>query len=180
LCGIAESPSGRARNIPPPPALRCAAGADLDREALDRAGDHAERGEEHRVAVARDDLGGHRLDRQAQLFRDVFLDRGIDVGEGADRARNRAGRDLGARRHKPRLAAVELGIGLASLRPNVVGSAWMPWLRPMVGVYLVLHRAALDRGEQVVEIGKQDVAGARELHREASCRARRSWSCPDA
>jgi hypothetical protein len=31
--------------------------ADLDRQALDRRGDDAEHREEHRVAIARDDLG---------------------------------------------------------------------------------------------------------------------------
>jgi hypothetical protein len=47
--------------------------------------------------------------------------------------------------------------------PNVVGSAWMPWLRPMVG-YTCAPGAALDRGEQRVDVGEQDVGGARELH----------------
>src|SRR6185369_16039408 len=65
--------------------------ADLDGEAFDRAGDDAERGEEHRVAIARDNLGADRLGAQPQLFGDIFLHRRIDVGEGADRAGNGAG-----------------------------------------------------------------------------------------
>ena len=44
------------------------------------------------------------------LLRDVLLDRGVDVGEGADRAGDGAGRDLGARRHQPRAVAGELGV----------------------------------------------------------------------
>ena len=56
----------------------------------------------------------------------------------------------------------------ASLSPNVVGSAWMPCERPDRRRHLVLDRAALDRGEQRVEVGEEDVARANELHVEAS------------
>jgi hypothetical protein len=47
------------------------------------------------------------------------------------------------------------------------------------GRVLVLEGAALERGQQRVEVGEQDVAGA------ASCTARQvsstsDWSCPDA
>jgi hypothetical protein len=71
--------------------------ADFDGEALDRRGDDAERGEEHGVAVARDDLGRDRLDRRPS-FGDMLLDARIDVGEGADRAGDGAGGDLGRAR----------------------------------------------------------------------------------
>jgi hypothetical protein len=49
----------------------------------------------------------------------------------------------------------------------VTGSAWMPWLRPIVGVSLCSIGAALEHFEELVEIGEQDVAGAGELDREA-------------
>ena len=49
----------------------------------------------------------------------------------------------------------------------MVGSAWMPWLRPMVGVSLCSKRALLQRGQQRVEVGEQQVGGAHELHGEA-------------
>ena len=49
----------------------------------------------------------------------------------------------------------------------MVGSAWMPWERPIVGVSLVLEGAALERGEQRVDVGDQNVARAPELHGEA-------------
>ena len=71
--------------------------ADLGRQPLDRRGDHAERGEEHRVPVARDDLGRDRLDRQSELGGDMLLDARVDVGEGADRAGDGAGGDVVAR-----------------------------------------------------------------------------------
>ena len=53
------------------------------------------------------------------------------------------------------------------MTPKVVGSAWMPWLRPIVTRVLVLEGAALQRGQQPVEIGEQDVARPRQLHAEA-------------
>ena len=55
---------------------------------------------------------------EAQLLGDMRLDPRIDIGEGADRAGDRAGRDLGARRDQPGAAAGELGIGLGQLEPE--------------------------------------------------------------
>ena len=48
-----------------------------------------------------------------------------------------------------------------------MGSAWMPWLRPMLMVFLCSKARRLSAGEQTVEIGEQDIGGARELHVEA-------------
>ncbi len=86
--------------------------ANLDGEPLDRAGDYGQRGKEHRVPVARDDLRRDRLDREAEPLGDMLLDLRSDVGEGADRAADRAGRDLGASGFEPGPAACELGVGL--------------------------------------------------------------------
>ena len=36
----------------------------------------------------------------------------------------------------------------ASLAPNVVGSAWMPWVRPTIGVCPVLEGPALQRADE--------------------------------
>ena len=76
LCGIAEEPfwpgeknSSRLQHLG---ALHV---ADLGGDVLDRRGDDAERGEEHRVPVARDHLGRDRLGRQAHLRADMLLDR---------------------------------------------------------------------------------------------------------
>jgi hypothetical protein len=55
----------------------------------------------------------------------------------------------------------------ASFRPKVVGSAWMPWLRPTSGVNLCSLRAGLQRGQHPVDIADQDVGGAGQLHGEA-------------
>ena len=52
---------------------------------------------------------------QAELGRDMLFDRGRNVGEGADRAGNRAGGDVVARRDQPLAVAREFGIGLREL-----------------------------------------------------------------
>jgi hypothetical protein len=140
--------------------------ADLDCEALDGPGDDGEGGKEHRVAITRDHLGGNWLDDEAKLFGDIGLHRRIDIGESSDRARYRAGGDLGARRHQPRLAAVKFGVGLRELKAEGGRFGMDAVAAPDSGRILVLHRAPFDRGEQVVEIGEQDVAGAGQLHRQ--------------
>ncbi len=100
-------------------------------------------------------------------FGDICFDARIDLREGADRAGDGAGRDFLARGDEPVAVAREFGIGLASLRPKVVGSAWMPCERPIGRRHLVLEGAALERGEQRVDVGDENVGGARELHVEA-------------
>ena len=141
--------------------------ADFDREPFDRRGDHAQRREEHRVAIARDHLRRNRLEGQAQLFGDIFLDRGIDIGEGADRAGNRAGGDV---LRAPRSAA-PCSAQTRHRPPPASGRRWSArhgcrgcgrW-----SGYFVLQRAALDRGEQRIEIVEQQSAAC------ASCTARR-------
>src|ERR1700742_2573381 len=46
------------------------------------------------MAVPRDDLSRDRLDREVHFLRDIFFDARIVIGESADGAGNRAGRDL--------------------------------------------------------------------------------------
>ena len=79
--------------------------ADFDRQALDARRDDAERGEEHGVAVARDDLRRDRFGLQAEALGDVFFDARVDIGEGANGAGDGAGRDFFARRDQALLAA---------------------------------------------------------------------------
>jgi hypothetical protein len=66
----------------------------------------------------------------------MFLNARIDLRERAHRARDGAGRDLVTRGDEARAERWNSAWKPASFRPNVVGSAWMPWLRPMVGVIL--------------------------------------------
>jgi hypothetical protein len=106
-------------------------------QPLDRRGDDAERGEEHRVAVARDHLRGDRLGFRPMAFATCSSTRGSilakvptapEIAQVATslRALTQGAACSGRTRHRP----------AASFRPKVVGSAWMPWLRPMVSVSL--------------------------------------------
>ena len=97
----------------------------------------------------------------------MLLDAWIDVGEGADSAGDCAGRNFLPGRNQSFTAAGKFGIGLASLTPKVVGSAWMPWLRPIVDRVLVLEGAVFQCDEQGVEIVEQQIARLRQLHIEA-------------
>ncbi len=89
--------------------------ADLGCKPLDRRGDDGQRGKEHRMAVARDDLRRDRLWREAHFGCDVFFNRGIDVGERPDGAGKRAGRDIFAGGNEAGPVAGELSIGLGKL-----------------------------------------------------------------
>ncbi len=139
----------------------------LDRQSFDRRGDHAQGREEHCVAIARDHLGRDRLDRQAELARDILLHPRIDIGEGADRARDRASGDIGARRLQPRLVAREFSVGLGQLEPERHRLGMDAVAAPDRGGELMFERPALEHLEQFVDVGQQDVAGARELHCQA-------------
>ena len=55
---------------------------------------HAQGREIGGMAVAGNDLGGNRLNRQPHLFGDMFFHARIDIGESADRAGNGAGGDF--------------------------------------------------------------------------------------
>ena len=105
--------------------------------------------------------------RQAQPCRDMLLDARVDVGEGADRAGDGAGRDLRARRDQPLAGAGELGVGLRQLEAEGGRLGVDAVAAADGGRVLVLEGAPLQRREQRVEIGEQDVGGAHQLHGEA-------------
>ena len=95
LCGMAEEPfwpsekySSASRT-----SVRCKWRISVASRSIED-GDHAERGEIHGMAVARNDLGRDRLDSQPHRLRHMGFDPRIDLREGADRAGDRAGRDL--------------------------------------------------------------------------------------
>ena len=140
--------------------------ADLERERLDARSDRRARVQHLGVTVAREHLGrGHRL--QPEVLAHVALDRRIDVRVRADRARELADRD---RAPGPAPAVRDRGepacAQSASLAPNVVGSAWMPCVRPTIGVSRN-SRARLAIG--VLELGRgagDQVERPRHLQRE--------------
>ena len=140
--------------------------ADFDGEALDRAGDDTERGEEHGVAVARDDLRRDWLDRKTQLVGNMCLDTRVDVGEGADGARDRAGRDAAPRRLEPFAVARELGIGLGQFQPEGGRLGMDAVAAANAQRVLVLEGAPFQRLEERIDVIEQQARRTVELNRE--------------
>ena len=104
---------------------------------------------------------------EAQFPGDIFLDSRLDAGEGAHGPRDGAGGDLGAGAgqsvpgaRKLRVIGGELDPEGGRLGMNAVAAA------DGRGEFVFLG-AGLQRGEQPVEIGQQDVGGPGELDGEA-------------
>ena len=64
----------------------------------------------------------------------------------------------------------------ASLMPNVVGSAWTPWVRPTQTVSTCSRARVGERGDELARARHDDLAGRLQLQRRARCRARRRRS----
>ena len=141
--------------------------ADFDGEVLDGTGDNAEGGEKRRMAVAGNDLGRHRLDGEAELFRHMGLDPGVDIGEGADGARDGAGGDLGPRRCQPLAVPVKRRVMAGELDPEGGRLGVDGVAAADTESELMLPGAALQGGEQIVQAGEQDIGGAAELDGQA-------------
>ena len=108
--------------------------ADLGREALERAADDRQRGQERGVAVARDDLRADRVDGQPELIEDLRLDVGVELAVGPDRPGDLARRHVLGGRGQPLAPASSSKAQPASLSPKVIGSAWTEWVRPIITV----------------------------------------------
>ena len=97
----------------------------------------------------------------------MFLDARIDLREGTDGARDRASRDFLARGDQALAGAAEFGIGVSELEPE----------RHRLGVdavraadgrrHLVFEGALLQRRQNLVDVGDEDIGGAGELDVEA-------------
>ena len=116
------------------------------------------------MAIARDDLGRHGLDRQAELIGDMFFDLGIDIGKGADRTRDGTGGDFFARGEQAPAATVEFGIGLRQLEAEGHRLGMDAVAAPDGRCVFVFFRTALDCRKQRVEIGQQNIGRAGKLH----------------
>ena len=137
--------------------------ADFGGDALDRGGDDAKRGEIHRMAVARDDLGRDRFGGQAHGLGDMLFNARINVGEGADRARDGAGGDFRARIDQASTAAVEFRIGFRHFQTEG-HRLGVDAVRAADGDgVLVLIGATLDGGQKCVDRLKQDIGRLGEL-----------------
>ena len=72
---------------------------------------------------------------QAERVAHELLHLGADVGMRADRAGDLADRDPLPGARQPRLVALPpRRTSRPTLKPKVIGSAWIPWLRPTIGV----------------------------------------------
>ncbi len=119
------------------------------------------------MPVARDHLRGHRLDGKAHRVGDILFDPRIDLREGADRSRNGAGRNFGARANEPLLGTEEFRVGIGELEAEGCGLGM-----DAVGAadgrrHLVLESAAPQRRHQRIGVGDQEIGGAHQLHVEA-------------
>ena len=68
----------------------------------------------------------------------------------------------------------------ASFSPKVTGSAWMPWLRPIVGVSLCSIARRLSTASNASRSASSRSAASRQLHGEAGVEHVATTSSPDA
>ena len=142
--------------------------ADLGGEPLDRRGDQRQRHEELGVTVARDHLGRDRLGLEAELLGDMGLDRaGRYWRRCRPRPRSRRSRSRLARGDEPLAVARELGIMPGELQAEGRRLGVDAVAAPDGQRIFVLERAPLQRREQRVEIGEQEVRRLLQLHRKA-------------
>ncbi len=92
--------------------------ADLEREAVERGGDHRECGKELRVAVALDDLRRGRSGAEAEPLAGDPLELRVAGGIGADRSRELADADAFESRGEAPASAVELEGPDSELEPE--------------------------------------------------------------
>ena len=124
--------------------------AHVRREPLDAGRDERERREERRVPIARDDLRRHRLRLEARArasARSSIVGREVRVRARPRRrsCRPRSRRAPPASRARPRAISAWCP---ASASPKVIGSAKMPWLRPIIGVFACSRARLRERGER--------------------------------
>ena len=109
--------------------------ADLERELLERRRRNGQRRQQLGVPIALNDLRRHRRRLEPEPPAHVGFDRRRQVREGPDRARQLADADDGLARRRTRSMSRPISAyQSASFRPNVIGSACTPCVRPIIGV----------------------------------------------
>ena len=150
LCGIADEPFWPLPNGSSisPISVFCRP-ADLQRELLERRGRRSPASSSARRADRAGSPATRPAPAQAELLADARLDRRIEVRERADRARDLAdARRRRARAARGRDRAAAPAYHSASLTPSVIGSAWTPWVRPIIGVRRCSSARSRDRLHQ--------------------------------
>ena len=137
--------------------------ADFGGDVLDRAGNNPKGGKEGGVAVARDDLGADRFRLKPQFVADMRLNRGVNVGEGADSARDCTGRDFCARGLKAAAIAVHFRIKARECQAHGDGFGVDAMAATDADRVLVFQCTALEGGQKPVHIRKKDISGAHKL-----------------
>ena len=147
--------------------------ADLGREALQPGAGDRDRGGQHRVAVARHDLGGDVLAPQPEPLHHPRLDRGRNRGVGADRAGELAEGEL----VEGRLEAREVAVGLEgeARQPQAEGGRLgVDAVGAADAERVAMLQRPLDQGVAVgARAGDDDLAGLAAAAAPAPCRARR-------
>jgi hypothetical protein len=109
---------------------------ELNRPTFHARADERERVHEFRVNVALHHLRRNRRGFQSQFFADEFFERGRQMRARADRAGKFSDGNNVTGTFKTLQRAAKFIVHERHFKPNVVGSPWMPWLRPMHGVNL--------------------------------------------
>ena len=141
--------------------------ADLERELLERRGGDRQRRQQLGVAIALDHLRRDRRRLEAEPPADVGFDRRGEVRERADRAGDLADAiDRRGRAGRARGRAASSAYHSASFRPNVIGSACTPCVRPIIGVRRCSNaRVADGRAPAPSRSVEDQVAGLAHLQR---------------
>ena len=138
--------------------------ADFNGNILDPAGDHPKGCEIHRVAVARDNLGADGFGGQAQFAADILFNRRINIGECANRTRNRPRRHFGPCRQQPRVIACHFGVKPREHQSHRGGFGMNAVAAPDADRKFMLIRAGLQCRHHPVKARQQQISGPHKLH----------------
>ena len=139
----------------------------LGRNPVERAADHRQGREKSGVPVARDHLGGNGFRYEPQARTNSRFDRRIDIGIGADRARDFADRNLAAGLLQAGLIAFHLGepVGDFEAEGNRLG------MHAVAAAdhdrVLMFLRPPPKHGEQGIQIGQNHIRRLTQLHGKA-------------
>ena len=167
LCGIALEPFWPAPNGSRTSRdLGAGQMAELGREPLEPGAGERDRLEQLGVSIARDDLRRDRLALRGRVAPAPARSKSGEVALYVPTAPDSAPTVAWAKPRSSRCALRSASnANPASLIPNVVGSAWMPWVRPTQSVWTCSRACAASAPHQTARVRQHDRR-----------RPRRSWS----